>query len=122
MAFADPQTVTINAVAQSMPRTSSGNNSGAFRTADGLVQLTLSHRYAKGRANRLIRLDHAKTAADPFLAGTNVRYNGSVWLVTDFPSDYGYTLTEAKQVVDGFTAYLTASSGANITKLLGGES
>jgi hypothetical protein len=33
----------------------------------------------------------------------------------------GFTNTEVKQLVDGFTAYLTASSGAKVTQLLGGE-
>jgi hypothetical protein len=33
----------------------------------------------------------------------------------------GYTIVELKQIVDGFLAMLTASSGAKITQLLGGE-
>jgi len=39
MAFADPQTVTINAVANSLPRISSGNNAGGFSKDDGTVKL-----------------------------------------------------------------------------------
>jgi hypothetical protein len=30
-------------------------------------------------------------------------------------------VAEQKQIVDGLTAYLTASSGARVTQLLGGE-
>jgi hypothetical protein len=41
-------------------------------------------------------------------------------LVIDVPVT-GYTVTEAKQVVDGLIAALNASSGALITKLIGGE-
>jgi len=33
MSFADPQSVTVNAVAISLPRTSSGVNSGVFTSA-----------------------------------------------------------------------------------------
>jgi hypothetical protein len=33
----------------------------------------------------------------------------------------GYTVAEQKAVIDGFLANLQATSGANITKLLGGE-
>jgi hypothetical protein len=40
--------------------------------------------------------------------------------VVDCPT-VGYTLTEKKQLVDALTAYLTASSGARVTQLLGGE-
>jgi hypothetical protein len=34
----------------------------------------------------------------------------------------GLTIVQQKQLVDGFITYLAASSGAAITKLLGGES
>jgi hypothetical protein len=120
MAFADPQSVTINAVAQTLPRVSTEKNAGVFQKDDATVKLAVSHTYGKGRARRMIRLDHAKIASDPLMAGVNVRLNGAVYLVTDFP-DVGYTVAEAKQIVDALTAYLTASSGARATQLLGGE-
>jgi hypothetical protein len=44
----------------------------------------------------------------------------SAYLVIDVPL-VGYTIAEQKQVVDGLTAYCTASTGARITQLLGGE-
>jgi hypothetical protein len=44
----------------------------------------------------------------------------SVYLVVDTPKT-GYTVAEQKQIVDALTAYLTASSGARATQLLGGE-
>ncbi len=119
MALSDPQSVTINAVAVSLPRTSSGADSGAFTAADGTVKLTVSHQYGK-RTRRLIRIDHSKIAVDPLLA-TNAQFSMSCQLVVDVPVR-GYTLTEAKQVLDGFMTALTASSGALETKLLGGES
>jgi hypothetical protein len=118
--FADPQSITINAVANSLPRTSSGTNSGVFTKDDALVKLSFSHQLGK-RIRRVVRLDHAKIAADPLLAGVNVKANVAVYLVVDVP-ETGYTVVEQKQVVDGLTAFLTASSGANVTKLLGGES
>jgi len=119
--FADPQSVTINAVANSLPRTSSGTNSGAFTKDDGLVGLQVSHQKTGKKTRHLIRLNHAKIAADPLLAGVNVKAQMAAYLVVEVP-ETGYTVTEAKQVADGLTAFLTASSGANVTKLLGGES
>lgn len=119
MAFADPQSVTINAVANSLPRTSSGVNSGAFATNDGTVKLSVSHAVGK-RARRTVRIDHTKIAADPFVSGVNNKYSTSVYIVVDHPL-VGYTAAEVKQIVDGLTAYLTASSGARVTQLLGGE-
>jgi hypothetical protein len=44
----------------------------------------------------------------------------SVYVVVDVPPQ-GYTITEQKYVVDALVAYLTASSGAKVTQLLGGE-
>jgi hypothetical protein len=45
----------------------------------------------------------------------------AVYVVIDTP-ETGYTIAEQKQIVDGLTGYLTASSGANVTKIIGGES
>lgn len=119
MAFADPQSVTINAVANSLPRTSNGVNSGVFTKDDGNVKLSVSHAYGK-RTRDTIRLDHRKIAADPLISSQNILYSMSVYMVIDRPIT-GYTVAEAKQIVDGLTAYLTASSGARATQLLGGE-
>lgn len=119
MSFADPQSVTINAVANSLPRTSSGVNSGTFSKDDGTIKLSVSSAYGN-RTRRTIRLDHSKIAADPFAANINVPVSMSCYIVADVPKS-GYTLTEQKQIVDALTAYLTASSGAKVTQLLGGE-
>lgn len=119
MAFADPQSVTINAVAVSLPRTSSGVNTGEFTSSDGMVKLTVAHSYGK-RNRRTIRLNHAKVAPDPLVSSTNIKYSMSCYLVIDTPIT-GYTVTEAKQVADALLAYLTASSGSKVTQLLGGE-
>lgn len=119
MSYADPQTVTINSVAQTLPRISSGLNSGVFQKDDTTVKLSVNHSYGS-RTRRQLRLDFSKIAADPLIASTNVRLSMSAYLVVDLPPT-GFTVTEAKQVVDALTAYLTASSGARATQLLGGE-
>lgn len=119
MAFADPQSVTINAIAKSLPRTSSGIDTGSFTKDDGEVKLTVSHAYNK-RNRRVLRLDHQKITTDTLDPTINTLYSMGVYLVVDVPK-VGYTIAEQKQVVDGLTAYLTASSGARVTQLLGGE-
>lgn len=119
MAFSDPQSVTINAVATSLPRVSSGIGASDYQSADGNVKMSISNRYGK-RNRRSIRLNHRKVAADPLSTGYNKEYSMSTFLVVDSP-DVGYTPTEVKQIVDALTGFLTASSGANVTKLLGGE-
>lgn len=118
--FADPQSVTINAVPISLPRTGMGLNSGSFSSSDGNTQMVISHTIAK-RNRHLLRVNVQKTTTDPLLPSTNTVVSMSAYVVVDVPKN-GYSATEQKQVVDALVAYLAASSGANVTKLLGGES
>lgn len=118
--FADPQSVTLGGSAKTLPRTSSGTDSGVFKTADGNAVLSVSHQYGK-RYRRTIRLDHRKIAADPLNAAQNLNYTSSVYLVVDIPP-VGYSPTDIQDVLDGFIANLQASTKANEIKFLGGES
>jgi len=120
MSFADPQSITVNAVAQSMSRTGSGINSGSFTQDDGTNTLVISHQYGK-RTRRAMKFSDNKIAANPFDTARNERVSMSCTLVVDVPPQ-GYTIAEQKYVVDGLIAYLTASSGSKVTQLLGGES
>lgn len=120
MAFSDPQSLTINAVAQSLPRVGTGNNESFYQKDDGTVRLSIRHSYGR-RDSDLVRVDFKKVAADPFLSGVNKEYSMSCSFRVDVPPT-GFTITEQKYVVDALVAYLAASSGANVTKILGGES
>lgn len=123
MAFADPQSVTINAVAQSLPRTGLTSEVGTFEKDDSSVSLVISKALGR-RYRQSIRLNHRKVVPDSLYPDTNKDVSMSVTLVVDSPtasSGAGYTIAEKKQIVDALTAYLTASSGAKVTQLLGGE-
>lgn len=114
--FADPQSVTVNSVAQSLPAIKREDFSSSYRKDDGSYTLVVSH--AEGKRNRrVVRLENRKVAADP-LTADNVEYSMSVYLVIDTPP-VGYTNAEAKDIALGLTAWL---SSANILKVLGGES
>ena len=119
MALPDPQSVTVGGVTTSLPRVSSGENSGSFQSNDGTIRMSVSHSYGK-RTRRTIRLEHSKIAADPLISSTNIRHSMTSYIVVDVPVT-GYTVAEAKAVVDGLIGVLTATSGAATTKLLGGE-
>lgn len=119
MAFSDPQSVTIATVATSLPRVSSGVNSGIFSTPDGLVKLTISHVYGK-RTRSSIRLDFAKVAPDPLISAQNIKYSMSAYLVVDTPVT-GYTVADAVSNVKALADYLSASTNARVTQLMGGE-
>jgi len=114
----EPQSVTISGTANSLPRTSSGVNSGVFNTADGTVALKVVNLYGK-RNRRTVRLEHSKIAADP-LTSANTKYSMTAYVVIDTPT-VGYTVAEAQAVVAGLSKWLTDTSGSNVTKVLGGE-
>lgn len=122
MALSDPQSITISAVTSPLPRTFAEGDESHYTSADGLIQLSLNHTFAKqGRIRRLLRLDHSKLTSDPFKPSENVKVTMAVYNVFDLPPA-GYTAAEALAVYTGFKALYTASSDAIITKLLGGES
>jgi hypothetical protein len=114
--FADPQSVTVNAVAQSLPAISRDAKTSTYRKDDGSYELIISHD-EKNRNRRVVRINHKKIAADPFTAD-NVQYTSSFYLVMDVPVN-GCTATEMKDIVLGLTGWLTS---ANVLKVLGGES
>lgn len=122
MAFADPQSVTIGS-AISLPRVGQSFNSGAFTSADGTTNLRVYQTsVGKGkRYRRTARVDYAKIVADPLITGTNLRISGAVFVTLDVPVN-GFTVAEQVQIITGLTTWLTASTNANATKLVGGES
>lgn len=120
MAFADPQSLTIVGTAYSFPRTGLGIDLGVFKNSTFNYKLSISHAINK-RVRRAVRLDHQKNAADPLFPATNKPYNMAAYLVIDTPL-FGYSDAEVKGVTDALTLWLSTSSGANVTKLLQGES
>ena len=120
MAFADPQSITINAVPHTLPRTSSGPSSGAFTKDDGTIRILVSHSTGK-RMQDSIRIEFQKLAPNPLISAQNIIFSMSATLRVDTPLT-GFTVAEKKQVIDGFITLLSASSGAKLTQLLGGES
>jgi ammonia channel protein AmtB len=120
VSFADPQSVTVSGSAISLPRTSSGQNAGTFTSADGLTQLSVASTIGK-RTQRVLKLSQSKISADPLMPTTNVRSIQSCWLGFNGPSNGAFTVAESKALIDALVAYLSASTGARVTQLLGGE-
>lgn len=117
--FTDPQSVTVSGTANSLPRTGSGVNAGAFATADGAMSLQIANQYGK-RIRRSISIQSKKYASDPTNPTLNKPVNATVRLTVDQPLD-GFSNADLTALVVGFLANLTASTNANIGKLLGGE-
>jgi hypothetical protein len=122
MSLTDPQSITIATVPISLPRTFVQGGKSTYESSDGLVKETFSTTPGnRGRKRHLFRLDHSKLTPNPFDTSNNVEVSMSCYMVIDVPPD-GYSATEKKQPVDGFLTQLQASSGALITRVLGGES
>jgi hypothetical protein len=114
--LADPQSVS----GTSLPRTGAGINEGSFTSADQALNLTVQHQY-KTRTRRQVRVDNQKIVADPLFAAQNKRVSASAYLVVDHPQS-GFSQAELLTLVTGLLTNLTASTNANLIKVLAGES
>lgn len=114
--FADPQSVTVNAVAISLARVSSDGGVGEFVSSDGLTKLTLKQNSSAKRFRREARLTVTKIATDP-LTAVNQEISTSVYLVIDEPK-WGFTDTDLDYFKDALLAW---AADAQTNKLLGGE-
>lgn len=121
MSLGDSLAMTLAGVATTLPRVKVNGDSSVYRTADGLLQATISHIYTGSSARRMMRLDQKKYAADPFIPTQNRLIQQSFWTVSNVPT-VGFTLTESKDLAKCVLDFESASSYAALLKILGGES
>lgn len=117
--LADPQSITVSGSAKSLARTGSSTNAAEYATSDRAYQLSVQHIYGK-RTRHQARFKFDSLVANPLVSGQNVNQSMSVMLTIDVPN--GYDTTTSKAVADGFIAFLAASTGAAVGKIVGGES
>lgn len=115
----DPQTVTVNAVPITLPRTGADKSSADYTSADGLSQLRVAQTVNASTKQTTISLKTNKIAADPITA-VNSR-KSSIWTITNRVPLDGFTAAEIKDQLVGLANALTATSGALTLKALGGE-
>lgn len=120
MALADPQSLTIDGDTISLPRVGFGDGSGRFFYEAAGISMKVSH--STGKRNRsVVRIDSTQTVDDPLLDTVNRPVSMSVQLVVDSPA-FGFDAVARKEAVLALCGWLTASSNANTTKFIGGES
>jgi predicted Zn-dependent peptidase len=118
MALTDPQVVTVNAVAQSMPRILTSGTSAKYQKADESFSLSISHEGSKGnRIRSMARIDQRAIVADP-LTAENDYQTLSFYCVLDRPN-YGFTQAQIEQLIAGFKTWL---DNTMVGKLTGQES
>lgn len=113
MALTDPQSITIDGGAVSLPRVKTEGYRSEYLSSDEDLKMIVSHQEKKGRTRRMVRLDLRTIAADPLTAANEYKTT-SVYLVVDEP-EYGFEDAVLDDLIDGLVGWLTA---ANIGKLL----
>lgn len=116
MAFTDPQSITVNSVAKSMPRVKTEGSRSEYAMADETFRMTISHQESKSRTRRMIRVDQRVVATDPLTSISEYKTLG-VYIVIDEP-EYGFADADIDYVVQ---ALKTWASTANVLKVLGSE-
>jgi len=119
--FSDPQSITLNSVPKTLNRTKIGDENATYRTADADLALRVSHQTSKGRARRMVRVDHTIVAADPITA-VNQQVKAGIYVVFDLPSNLSYSNADALLLWNGFVNFLITDTSAAVSKLLAGES
>lgn len=115
--LADPQSLTINAVATSLPKTVNGPTSNVYTSADGATKMTTKQNSTATRLRREVRLSQEKITSDP-VASVNKIVGTSVYFVIDEPRVSYFTDAEIGYLIDALKGWLTST---NYNKVLGGE-
>lgn len=114
--FADPQSVTINAIASTLALVKATEGARDYANADGTIKLQTKQNRTKTRQRHEVRLTPTIVAVDP-LSSANDFASASVYLVIDEPLA-GFTDVQLGHYVEALKTWLTS---ANQAKLFGGE-
>lgn len=116
----DPQSITIDGVAISLPRISAGDLTARYQSADGGHAVRIQHSVTN-RERSLVRLDLSKVGADPFLSTVSRTYKGSIYLVIERPlNGAGFSDTEISKATTGLLSY--CSVAGFVDKVIGFQS
>lgn len=123
--FADPAVVAINGVNKSLPRINGperGSSEYLLRSATNEWRLNIRNfpsRFDK-KLGVTIERHNAELIETVFATGTDPAYTRKVYVT--FENQVGDTLVDPHYDIVGLLSFLTASSGANITKMMNSES
>jgi hypothetical protein len=126
--LSDPTTITVNAVAQAMPRVSQNGTSSLYRKTDGTFRLEVSHQMNEQKRARnttsgvqtvkqtairsLVKFVKRAIVADP-VSSTNDYEELAIQLVIIRP-EVGFTATDLDQCWAGFKTWLDSTQSAKI--------
>jgi hypothetical protein len=111
--FADPQVVTVNAVAKSMPRVSVKDLSATYQMDDQSFKLTISHQStAQKRIRSQVRIDQRAIVPDP-LTSVNDYETLSFYFVIDRP-EVGFSAAQVDYLVQGLKTWLDTTADGKL--------
>jgi len=113
----DPQIVTVNAVAKSMPRVLMDGQSATYQNSDETFKLKVSHQKSNTRVRSMVRIDQRAIVPDP-LTSVNDWETLGFYFVIDRP-EVGFSSTQVDQLITGLKTWLDSTM---IGKLFGQES
>jgi len=116
----EPQSVTTDA-AHSLPRTGMNTHSGEFSNPTDGYDYVVTHEYSSARQRHVVWLEQQKIVTDPLFSTQNKQVTARVTLTVSSPQS-GFTPTQPKELAKGLIGNLTASTDANLVKIIGGES
>jgi len=119
--LSDPQTITVSAVAQAMPKLSQADMSSSYAKDDNTFGLTIRHttlrKDKKQRIKHLVVFSKRAVVPDP-LTAVNDFETLSVSVQIDRP-EAGFSAADVQALVTGFQSWLTSTI---VGKLYGRES
>jgi hypothetical protein len=97
------------------------SNSGEFENTTDGYNLVITHDYSNSRQRHVVWLEQQKIVTDPLFSTQNKQVVARATLTISGPIS-GFTPTQLKELAKGLLGNLTASSDANLIKIIGGES
>jgi hypothetical protein len=123
MAFADPAVVTINAVAKNLVRINQDAYGSTYRLRSATDDITMIVKNSSYFSKKLgVQLDRHSVdiTQTVFATGSNPAFTRHCYVVLE--NQQGDTLTDPVYMASGLLSFLTASTNANLNKLMNSES
>lgn len=117
MAYADPQSVTIDGTTVELARTGQSLTEGTFRSTDGKYELAIKHSLGS-RYRHLAQLKLMDTVSNPLVPNQNIAVETHAHIVVDMPRN-GLSNARVAEIADAIADWATP---ANIAKLIASES
>lgn len=117
MAFADPQTLTVNSVAKTLAKILTSGTSATYQSSDGAYKLIISHQQSKKRIRTMVRVENRAIVTDP-LTSVNDYDTLTFFMVLDRP-EYGFSDAQIGYVIAALMAWNDSTA---VGKLLGLQS